>query len=394
MIWGGKMKRLLTIAVIILFIAVAVAPLFTAVNNAMNIPCNILSNGDTLYVGGSGPNNYTSIQDAIDDASDGNTVFVFNDSSPYYENIVIDKTIHLIGEDRNTTIINGRSDICINIETENVLIKEFYLMGEHRGIDSHGSNNIFSYNIVYTRFGIFVNSGCINNTISNNLLHNGITGISLDSRSNYISDNTILSHDLGGIFLEHSDYNIITRNTITNYGKAEDTVGDIYLLCSYHNIISDNILIATDDNQDRNGIKFDFDGGDCTIENNSITGYSGHGIESENGCKIQYNDLIDCVNGILINPGNNDVEYNNIINCQIGLILSQSRHNTITNNNFIDNDKHAYLNFFSFYNTWDGNYWGEPRELPYIIKGVLFVFFIPWFSVDWHPASEPYDIGG
>ena len=48
--------------------------------------------GNTLYVGGSGPGNYTRIQDAIDNASDGDTVFVYDDSSPYFE-IISDKII-------------------------------------------------------------------------------------------------------------------------------------------------------------------------------------------------------------------------------------------------------------------------------------------------------------
>ncbi|MBP1662308.1 MAG: hypothetical protein H6P94_557, partial [Thermoplasmatales archaeon] len=34
------------------------------------------SSGTWLYVGGSGPGNYTKIQDAIDNASDGDTIFV------------------------------------------------------------------------------------------------------------------------------------------------------------------------------------------------------------------------------------------------------------------------------------------------------------------------------
>ncbi len=59
--------------------------------------------GNTLYVGGSGPDNYTSIQDAINNASNGDTIFVY--SGRYYEDIYIWKNINLIGEDRNTTII-------------------------------------------------------------------------------------------------------------------------------------------------------------------------------------------------------------------------------------------------------------------------------------------------
>ena len=47
------------------------------------------SRGDTLYVGGSGPGNYTRIQDAIDNATDDDTVFVY--SGCYTENININK---------------------------------------------------------------------------------------------------------------------------------------------------------------------------------------------------------------------------------------------------------------------------------------------------------------
>ena len=68
------------------------------------------SRGNWLYVGGSGPGNYTSIQDAIGDAIGGDTVFVFDESSPYYENVVVNRQISLIGEDRDTTIIDAEHD--------------------------------------------------------------------------------------------------------------------------------------------------------------------------------------------------------------------------------------------------------------------------------------------
>ena len=55
----------------------------------------MISKGNNLYVGGTGEGNYTKIQDAIDDASDMDTVFVYNGT--YYENVFIDKTINLIG---------------------------------------------------------------------------------------------------------------------------------------------------------------------------------------------------------------------------------------------------------------------------------------------------------
>jgi len=36
--------------------------------------------GNILYVGGDGEGNYTNIQDAINDAKDGDTIFVYSES--------------------------------------------------------------------------------------------------------------------------------------------------------------------------------------------------------------------------------------------------------------------------------------------------------------------------
>ncbi len=51
--------------------------------------------GNTHFVGGHGQNNYSKIQDAIDNASDGDTIFVY--SGIYYENIIVDILLDIIG---------------------------------------------------------------------------------------------------------------------------------------------------------------------------------------------------------------------------------------------------------------------------------------------------------
>ena len=86
-----------------------------------------MTTGNILYVGGSGPGNYTRIQDAIDNASDGDTVFVYQ--GIYLEcNISVDKGIILLGENKNTTHIDGQGSLVIfYINVSNVTVRNFTL---------------------------------------------------------------------------------------------------------------------------------------------------------------------------------------------------------------------------------------------------------------------------
>ena len=94
-------KKGLVFGIIVLFLGMSITPSarYTAVKDS-----HILSNsGNTLYVGGSGPGNYSKIKDAYDDANPCDTIFVY--SGTYYEWLWIKKTINLIGEDPETTSI-------------------------------------------------------------------------------------------------------------------------------------------------------------------------------------------------------------------------------------------------------------------------------------------------
>ena len=86
--------------------------------------------GSWLYVGGSGPGNYTKIQDAINVSSDGDTVFVFDESAPYYESLSINKSITLLGEEKTTTILNGSSQVkeVVFITADHVRISGFTII--------------------------------------------------------------------------------------------------------------------------------------------------------------------------------------------------------------------------------------------------------------------------
>ena len=103
------MKKWFGVGIILLFIGTAIIPSSGQQIEKLSSPT---SRGNWLYVGGSGPGNYTRIQDAVDNASDGDTVFVY--SGNYQQSmIIVNKKINLHGEDKNTTIIDGYGQTCI-----------------------------------------------------------------------------------------------------------------------------------------------------------------------------------------------------------------------------------------------------------------------------------------
>jgi len=258
--------------------------------------------GNTLYVGGSGPGNYSSIQDAIDDASDGDTVFVYDYSSPYYEHVQINKRINLIGEDRNTTIIDGGgSGKVVLIEADSVTISGFT-------IQNSGNN--------WEDTGIDIQSDY--STIHGNIINNNWHGIYTDYETSYnkISENNIISNSYYGIYGGGSNNNL-SGNTISN---------NLDGICCYYgsfdyNIISENII----KNNTRYGIGLR---GPCN--NNNITSNT----FKENGIGIElYDDPDDPPTG----PNNTMISGNTFTNNNMYSISVNSPNNTISNNNYANN---------------------------------------------------------
>ena len=168
-----------------------------------------ISNGNILYVGGSGEGNYTSIQAAIDDASDGDTVFVYDDSSPYYEHIKVNARINLIGENKYTTVIDGenKNGAVVKIKINSTSIKGFTIRNGKVGIaieDVH-NNNITNCRIINNSDGISI-WGSYNNIIHNIIQHQTDCAI-------------IFKHDI-----KYNTENIISENNISYNGVGIRTI--------------------------------------------------------------------------------------------------------------------------------------------------------------------------
>lgn len=183
---------------------------------------SIIHRGNTLYVGGHGPGNYTHIQDAIDNASDGDTVYVYDDSSPYLETLVINKSLQLIGENKDTTFLED-SQRAISIYADHVTVSGFTIRNcgdfwNCVGIYLTSDENIIRGNNIANNLrinGLFLDHSS-NNLIENNRIeNNNFHGIRLEfSSSNIILGNN-LSNNLGyGFTFYESSYNLVQGNTI------------------------------------------------------------------------------------------------------------------------------------------------------------------------------------
>ena len=238
-------RKGLAVAVILLFVSMSVIP-STGTTDVKQITMPA-TKGDTLYVGGSGPNNYTSIQSAIDDASNGDTVYVFDDSSPYNEHVEIAKSISLIGEDTETTVINAVFyDYVINLSADSIKLSGFTLRNGFITIYGTTSDSEISYLKIEPDFtGIYLLQSS-NNIISNNII-NGYGGynagiyLSDGCMSNTISNNQITQTILGMRITDQSN-----KNKIQNNEFSHNLVYGLEIYYCYLNIIRDNNFISND----------------------------------------------------------------------------------------------------------------------------------------------------
>jgi parallel beta-helix repeat protein len=316
--------------------------------------------------------NYTSIQAAINNATDGDIILIYNGT--YSENVVVNKTLNLTGI--GMPVIDGMNNgNTMKIEADNCTIKNFKVINSAgdwnlAGIHIASSNNIICNNTISSNkgHGIGIYSG--NNKIYSNILSsNGWAGVGIYAGGNNIYSNDIQNNGYG-FRLFQAGGNIIYSNIIENngygfyhYASSSNTI--------YSNIISSNSADAF----------YIWNSGGNEISRNEISG-SNRGFE------------------IWIYSGGNSIYENNITNNNKGVYIYYpsyaSSNNLFYHNNFIENTEN---------NTWDectnnwynetlreGNYYDDYEgmdadkdgigDTPYNISG--------GDNQDLYPLMEPY----
>lgn len=262
--------------------------LFGIFNTLNSIEICTAKENNFFYVGGIEAGNYTLIQDAIDNSSNNDTIYVY--SGIYNENLVIKKSINLVGLDKNSTVIKGNNSLYI------IFIKFSYV-------------NISGFTIQNGKVGIYIseiNYSFIN--ISDNIITENWDGIRFyKSSNNKITNNYITNHKNLGIIIEESKNNLIKNNKFFENKKA------IVL-----NRWSDCNLISN---------------------NNLTDNYIGISLFSSFKNFINKNLIINCTIGAYLSYSTNNTIVENIIefNDKYGIYLGDSDDNEVSTNNFSNN---------------------------------------------------------
>ena len=263
-------------------------------------PTTVKAQSKTIVV----PDDYPTIQAAIDNASQGDTILV--KSGTYYETLVINKPLFLIGESQETTFIDA------NNATENII----YINASYVSIENFtiGNNKGYPYSVTEP---------------------DGIRAEYFSSHIN-ITNNTISSIQYGnGISIQYGSENTIVGNNIRTCGGT-----GVYVEGGNGCGIIDNNIV----NNGFGTVLSDASGNNTIIGNYFGNSTYNYGLQLDNDCS------------------NNTVVGNTFAFNQYGLALEPPSSNTFYHNNFIQNTIQALL--FGRNSDWAGlvNYWDDGKE--------------------------------
>jgi parallel beta-helix repeat protein len=294
----------------------------------------------TWIVDDDGSADFHTIQEAVNAASPGDTVYVHNGT--YNENVVVNKTISLIGNDKTSTIISAHADgHTVLINADDVTVSNFTIQNA-RGYYGSGvdlswpsgqppwspSNATIRDNIIQNNtVGVLIYGS--NNTIVGNIIAQNEEGISIKSSYNSIEGNEV-ADNFFGIWLE-SNHNSLQDNKMhsNNFNLIQNLLN--YLWPLDNNIDSSNTI---------NGKPVYYLVGQANLEISPQTfpeiGY----LALINSYNITVRDLLLSNNGqgiLLQNCSNVTLEANMMENNIIGVQVTGSSFTTILQNTIRSN---------------------------------------------------------
>ena len=242
---GTKSKSFALILVALFLISIVVLP-----------PALVKAESKTIVV----PDDYSSIKDAIFYANDGDTVYI--KKGTYQEsNLIVDKAISIIGEDREPTIIIGQANsFMVLVNHSQVTISGLTLIASSTKqptvstiqyqkeivaiqIEQSQNCNISGNKIVNSGNGVWLHSSS-NNLIEGNTILDNFYGIDITGYStlNFIRNNDISSSQVG---IRFSDKNV--NNTIVSANNITSAITGLFYYFSSQNYVVGNYIAFNND---------------------------------------------------------------------------------------------------------------------------------------------------
>ncbi len=345
-------RKGLAVAVILLFIGTCIIPSATS-----QFITSKLTNGNNIITVDDEPGDadFTSIKEAVNYSSPGDSIEVYSGTYPEQEIRIVNDNITLLGiahelgegNDSGKPFINGNgTESVIQVEACHVIVSNFK-------IENPWSKRKFA---------------C-------------------------------------GIYIKIDYYPFTPRNvTISDCNISNSPHTGIYCWEAY----SENITIINNHISHCNNNGIEIHSQSCIITGNIVTDCGEIGILFWSNLRnVSGNRIRRCGIGIQFGGENNIVYGNDIESCGVG-IQGGGWGSIITKNNFKNYSRLGFW-FVRYFgdqiflgfekSRWIGNYWDTWSGIgPKILSGmkVLWLrrlfFLIPLVDFDWYPAQEPYDI--
>lgn len=348
---------------------------------------------------------YLTIQSAIDDSKTLNRHVLTVGPGVYHEHVNIYKPLTLIGQNRLTTIIDGRNaGTVLFITADNVTIVEFTIRNSGADSPPYGMD-----------CGLLLNHSMGSNITHNRVLHNQIGIYLFFSKANVIEYNIVSSNRKNGIWLWYSSNNFLRGNEISNnsynFGVFGGSFADFNNTITKSNVVDGKpirylIEVKNEiiDNQTSIGALYLINCINVTVRNLTLT-KNGHGVfcynvtesniekvtvsgnnygiylQNSNGNIINGNRCSENWVGICLQDSNsnfvesniaangekgislykansNNLKGNEILNNLYGIRFFSSNLNEIFHNNLIENTEQVNL-ISSYQNVWNGGFEGN-----------------------------------
>lgn len=306
---------------------------------------------------------FRSIQAAVDQAEEGDTVFVY--AGEYSENVILEKSLTLIAKNREFSSLEAEEHIqetgteetdtetvffkgatpanvlllpadprepALEIRADNVTIRGFVVKPEAEKRANEGilllkaENCILLKNrVVDMKRGIYL-CNCTSCVLEENILDSNLEAVVLENSNMNLLRSNCMELGKNGIYLKASDENRLFENQVEGFSsgfRLEESEGNLIESNTANcNNLAGFYLLKARENQLKNN----------SIINNFQCGIS---LETSTENTLIQNDVQDTMQGILLTAASmeNNVYGNQLFECEKGLLVSEdSNENRIYNN--------------------------------------------------------------